>query len=48
MRRKLPSTQTLACFEAAARHRSLTRAAASKQARVWVEGSLRRMGPHQS
>jgi DNA-binding transcriptional LysR family regulator len=27
MRRKLPSTQTLACFEAAARHRSLTRAA---------------------
>lgn len=27
MRRKLPSTQTLQCFEAAARHRSLTRAA---------------------
>ncbi len=27
MRRKLPSTQTLACFDAAARHRSLTRAA---------------------
>jgi DNA-binding transcriptional LysR family regulator len=27
LRRKLPSTQTLACFEAAARHRSLTRAA---------------------
>ncbi|MEJ8836383.1 LysR substrate-binding domain-containing protein [Ramlibacter sp. AN1133] len=27
MRRKLPSTQTLACFEAAARHGSLTRAA---------------------
>lgn len=27
MRRKLPSTQTLACFEAASRHRSLTRAA---------------------
>lgn len=27
MARKLPSTQTLACFEAAARHRSLTRAA---------------------
>jgi len=27
VRRKLPSTQTLACFEAAARHRSLTRAA---------------------
>jgi DNA-binding transcriptional LysR family regulator len=27
VRRKLPSTQTLACFDAAARHRSLTRAA---------------------
>ena len=27
MRRKLPSTQTLACFDAAARHLSLTRAA---------------------
>uniref|UniRef100_UPI0005B87D4F LysR family transcriptional regulator n=1 Tax=Pseudacidovorax intermedius TaxID=433924 RepID=UPI0005B87D4F len=27
MRRKIPSTQTLACFEAAARHESYTRAA---------------------